>query len=63
MTRFGLLRDLILLANGLALLWHEAIFNQVDRPWLIIAAVTLCGVPIFLPNGVAELLSGKGPPK
>lgn len=61
-TRFGLIRDVILLANGIALLWYEAIFEQVDRPWLLIVAVALCGVPVFLPSGVGELLE-KGAPR
>lgn len=59
MTRFGLVRDVVLLVNGLGLLWFEAVFEHADRPWLIIAAVALCGVPVFLPSGIAELLDGE----
>lgn len=54
MTRFGLIRDIVLLVNGLGLIWFEAIFEHIDRPWLITAGISLALGVVFLPNGVAD---------
>lgn len=67
MARLPTIRDLILLAIGGYGFLHE-VQGTTDRPYLILASLALMGLPVFLPNGLAELFRvewkppGKKPP-
>lgn len=36
----------ILALGGLGILAHETILTSADRPWLLIAGLGLCGLPV-----------------
>lgn len=48
MTKWPLIRDILLFFAGLAGVAHEALFTTTDRPELLILYAAMMGLPAFL---------------
>ena len=48
MTRWPILRDLILFIGGLAGVAHETLISDVDRPTLLLLFAAMMGLPMVL---------------
>lgn len=59
MSRWPTIRDLLIFALGAYAFLHE-VQGAVERPYVLLAALALMGLPVFLPGGLAEILRHNG---
>jgi hypothetical protein len=48
MTRWPLIRDILLFFGGLAGVTYETVSSQIDRPTLLLLFAAMMGLPAFL---------------
>lgn len=54
MSKLGVIRDLFLLLNGVALAWYEAVLEHSQHPYAYLVALSLIFGIVFLPKGLVD---------
>lgn len=62
MTRFGSVRDIVLLLIGTAGVINQEFFRAQSDPALLMFYASIFGLTAFLPNGLADAVRARGTP-